>query len=234
MLKSALIRDIILLLLFFLMFMQVYAQRLSVFGAELGKKERNGLDLRYPYSDTKCYFGFIDSTWEVSDSAAGKHFYYLYFNLPQKSAEMGIRMMSPVSPVIFPDKGDVVQGEYFEYRKLNNDWFDPWIALERRICYNDSLNEDSVKYDWIMLGSNDDNEEIFAQPSGKKNNSLIRIISDTLQAYKELEAGIYRIAITSIKEENFNGSFLVQIGAAIKLNGLKISRIPTEIPLDQQ
>ncbi|MFH0866919.1 MAG: LipL32 family surface lipoprotein [Bacteroidota bacterium] len=221
-------RIFIFILLSFI-YAEAQTQRLNVFGAELGKTERNGQDLRYPYSDSKCYFGFIDSTWKVSDTAAGKNFYYLYFFLPQETEEIGIRLMSPVSPVIFPDKGDVVEKEYYEYRKTNGNWFDPWIALERQVSINDSTEKDSFKNEWIMLGGNDDNDELFAQPSGKNNNALFRIVSDTLQPYKKLEAGLYRIVITSMKDEKFEGSFIVQIGAAIKLNGLKISRTLSEI-----
>jgi len=223
----------LIILLFFLITFQIQAQRLNVFGAELGKKERNGMEMRMPYTDSKCYFGFIDSTWMVSDTLAGMNFYYLYFNLPQETAEIGVRLMSPVSVVIFPDKGDFVEKGYYEYRKMNKIWFDPWIALEHKVIINDSSKRDSINYNWIMLGGNDDNEELFAQPSGKKNNSLFRVISDTLQPYKKLNVGIYRIIITSEKDEHFNGSFIVQIGAMIKLNGFKISRLLSEIPTQQ-
>ncbi|HNW98627.1 MAG TPA: LipL32 family surface lipoprotein [Bacteroidales bacterium] len=208
---------------------QTQAQRLNVFGAELGKQKRNGQDLRYPYADTKCYFGFIDSTWQVSDTAGGKNFYYLYFNLPQETAEIGVRLMSPVSPVMFPDKGDIVEEGYYEYRKANKNWFDPWIALEHYFSINDTAKIDSTKKEWIMLGSNDDNDELFAQPSGKKNNSLFRIISDTLQPYKTLSSGIYRIVISSMKDEKISGSFILQIGSATKLNGIKIKKKFIEI-----
>jgi hypothetical protein len=222
----------ILITIFFLFFISSFqsnAQRLNVFGAELGKKERRGQELRYPYADSKCYFGFIDSTWTVSDTVGGKNCYYLYFYLPQEAAEIGIRLMSPVSSVIFPDKGDIVEQGYLDYRKTNDIWFDPWIALEHGVLFNDSLNYDSLNLQWAMLGSNDDNDELYAQPSGKKTNSLFRVINDSIQPYKKLAEGYYRIAITSMKDEKFNGSFIVQIGAAIKLNGIKISRILSEV-----
>lgn len=218
-------------LLLFVAF-RTYAQRLNVFGAELGKTERNGRVLRMPYAGTKCYFGFIDSTTKVSDTSAGKSFYYLYFNLQDTTKEIGVRLMSPVTSGISPNKSDVVEKGYYEYMKANKGWFDPWIALEKRILANDTAKNDSLKYDWIMIGSNDDNDELFAQPSDKKTNSLIRIISDSLQLYRMLETGLYRIVISSMKDEKIIGSFILQIGAAIKLYGVKISRESFNVPIE--
>jgi hypothetical protein len=208
------------------------AQRLNVFGAELGKQERNGKELRMPYNGTKCYFGFIDSTWKVADTAAGKSFYYLYFNLPDTAEEIGVRLMSPVSTVIFPDKGDVVEKGYYDYRKNNNDWFDPWIALERQIFYKDSANSDSIKSEWIMLAGNDDNDELFEQPSWKKTNALFRVISDSLKVTLILEPALYRIVISSTKAKELSGSFILQIGTSCKLYGVKISRKEFVLPIE--
>lgn len=225
-------RLIFFILFFFLFHYTVNAQRLNVFGAELGKIERNEKELRMPYTGTKCYFGYIGSTWEISDTTAGKSFYYLYFNLQDTTKEIGIRLMSPVSASISPNKGDIVEKGYYEYIKANKDWFDPWIALEKRVLANDTAKNDSLKYEWIMIGSNDDNDELFEQPSGKKTNSLFRIISDTIKPNRKLEAGLYRIIISSMKDEKIKGSFILQIGTAIKLYGVKISREPFIIPIE--
>lgn len=185
-----------------------------------------------PYAGTKCYFGFIDSTWKAADTAAGKSFYYLYFNLPDTTNEIGVRMMSPVTPGISPNKGDLVEKGYYEYIKTHQDWFDPWIALEKQCIVSDSSKKDSLKHEWILLGSNDDNEELFEQPTGKNTNALFRLISDSLSPQQKLDPGLYRIVVSSTKVKELTGSFILQIGASCKLYGIKISRKEFMLPIE--
>ncbi|MBL0072959.1 MAG: hypothetical protein IPP34_14610 [Bacteroidetes bacterium] len=62
-----------------------------------------------------------------------------------------------------------------------------------------------------------------AQPSGSKYNSLMRVTSETSDPLKSLTMGLYRVGFTTFKTGEVQGSFLAQVGAPVKLPGVKIS-----------
>lgn len=82
---------------------------------------------------------------------------------------------------------------------------------------------------WNVIDQNDDSGEMPAQPSGSKYNSLMRITSEVSNPLKALTAGLYRIGFTTYKKGEVQGSFMAEIGAPIKLPGVKISKTLEEI-----
>ncbi len=63
-----------------------------------------------------------------------------------------------------------------------------------------------------------------AQPSGSKYNSLMRVTSETSDPLKSLVVGLYRIGFTTYKTGEVQGGFLAQVGAPVKLPGVKIAK----------
>ena len=89
------------------------------------------------------------------------------------------------------------------------------ISAEQAVKNFDSLSWNRIEY-------NDDSSELPAQPSGRKYNSLLRKVSDINNPSNALTLGLYRIGFTTYKRGQVEGSFLAQIGTAIKIPGVKI------------
>jgi hypothetical protein len=110
-------------------------------------------------------------------------------------------------------------------------YFDTWISFERALDVTapaDAATKGKTAK-WISYGSDDDSGEMPAQPSGSKFNSLMRITSETSDPMKSLVAGLYRIGFTTFKKGEVQGSFLAQIGAPVKLPGVKVAKTLEEI-----
>ena len=207
------------------------AQRLNLFCSQQDTANITIKKNNIPYSQVVSYYGYLDSSWAAVDTLAGIKVYYLYFNLPRSTGEIGLRMFSPVPEYAFPDKGDIVAKGYYDFIKTNKGYFDPWITFEHQVELKSSTPSDSIKQkkEWITFGENDDNEELLAQPSGKKTNALVRINSDTTQFFKTLDAGLYRVGISSLKDTLITGSFVLQIGTSVIQPKMKITRTETEL-----
>ena len=218
--------------MFIFLLCYAHAQRLDMFCSGSDTANNAKTKKHIPYTDVVSYFGYIDSSWVAADTIAGIKMYYLYFFLPRNANKVGLRMISPVPDYVFPNKGDVVAEEYFNFIKTNKDYFDPWIMLEHQVEMKYQDNSDTTKRikEWIALGENNDAEELIAQPSGKKTNALLRVVSDTTQLYKTLDAGVCRVGFSSLKDTLISGSFILQIGASVILPKMKITMTEAELP----
>lgn len=183
---------------------------------------------RVSYGKTITYFGYLSPGNQPDEISNGKNFYYLYFQLPDSVAELGIRMISPVPAVVMPDKGDLVTENYYSNEKDKTNYFDPWIAIEKAENPKHFLQNDTAAK-WITIGFNDDSSELFWQPNGKRNNALLRIINKQQPTDKKIAPGFYRICFTDNKQPEVKGSFVVQLGTAHKLPGLKLLKNPGEL-----
>ena len=192
-----------------LIHLSVSAQRLDKFGSVSHQIDGH----KIPYNKIISYFGYITTDSISVELRNEKKFYYFYFNLIDATDEIGIRLISPVPDVVMPDRGDLVSENYFDNEKDKKNYFDPWIKVERAVDFKseDSLKKDSC-FSWILFGSNDDSSELFAQPDGKSNNSLLRIINRTDSVEKKLLPGLYRIAFTNNKNQTIKGGFVIQVG----------------------
>ena len=134
-------------------------------------------------------------------------------------------MVSPVPKGMKPEKSDYQMDEYKENSSDAKSYFDTWITLERAVNIV-SLTDVQSKVssaNWVQLGYNDDCSELPAQPSGQKYNSLFRVTSNPGDLLKALTVGLYRIGFTTFKTGAVQGSFIAQIGAPVKLPGVKLS-----------
>ena len=207
------------------------AQKLDKFGADMGKKSLMGKDIRIPYTDMTSYYGFIKPGTKPDEERGGKKYYYLYVWIPAVAPEIGIRMVSPVSEKMAPSEGDMVSPEYKANEADKTSYFDTWISFERAldvVSAADAATKGKTAK-WVSYGNNDDSGEMPAQPSGSKYNSLMRITSNTSDPLKSLVAGLYRIGFTTYKTGDVQGSFLAQVGAPIKLPGVKVAKTLEEI-----
>ncbi len=207
------------------------AQKLDKFGADLAKKSVMGKEIRVPYTEMSSYFGFIKPGAAPDEVVNGKKMYYVYVWIPIAAPELGVRMISPVPEGMKPGEKDIVSADFTANAADTKSFFDTWITFERAesILKVEDIKSKIKTTKWISIETNDDSSEMPAQPSGSKYNSLMRITSDTANPTKSLVMGLYRIGFTTYKKGEVNGSFLAQVGAPIKLPGVKIASKPEEL-----
>jgi hypothetical protein len=207
------------------------AQKLDKFGAEMGKKSVMGKDVRLPYTEVISYYGYIKPGAAPDEERDGKKYYYLYVWVPAVAPEIGVRMVSPVPDKMEPAPADFIAPDYKDNMTDKTNYFDTWVSFERALDVT-SAAEAATKgktSKWISYGNNDDSGELPAQPSGSKYNSLLRIVSDASDPMKSLVTGLYRIGFTTYKTGEVQGSFVAQVGAPVKLPGVRLAKTLEEI-----
>ncbi|MGZ3867112.1 MAG: LipL32 family surface lipoprotein [Bacteroidia bacterium] len=208
------------------------AQKLDKFGADMGKKSVMGKEIRVPYTDILTYYGFVKPGTKPDEERGGKKYYYLYVWIPAAAPEIGVRMVSPVpDKMAKPEKEDVVDPLYTENAADTKSYFDTWVSLERAdgVTSAADIATKGKGASWKMYDQNDDSGELPAQPSGSKYNSLMRITSEVSNPAKALVMGLYRIGFTTYKVGEVQGSFVAQVGAPVKLPGVKIAKTLDEL-----
>ena len=211
--------------------MTASAQKMDKFGADLGKKSVMGKEIRVPYTDIQSYFGYIKPGAAPDEVVGGKKMYYVYVWIPVAAPEIGVRMISPAPDSVKPSDKDYVTADYTANATEKTKFFDTWVQLERAegILKLEDVASKAKTAKWTKIDSNDDSSEMPAQPSGSKYNSLMRITSETSNPTKSLVMGLYRIAFTTYKRGEVEGSFLAQIAAPVKLPGVAISADPATL-----
>lgn len=212
-------------------FLTTQAQKPGKFGADLGKKSVMGKEIRIPYTDLISYYGFIEPGAKPDEEKGGKKYYYVYIWIPAAAPEIGVRMISPVPEDMQPGEGDFSSAAYTKNNSDHSSFFDTWITFDRAV---NILSLDDVKSkissaNWVSLAQNDDSGELPAQPSGSKYNSLIRVTSSVGDPLKSLTMGLYRVGFTTFKTGEVKGSFVAQIGAPVKLPGVKVAATPAAL-----
>ena len=201
-----------------------FGQKLGKFNSESISKSIAGKKIKLPYLDMNSYFGYVVPGEAPDEIRDGKGYYYLYIWIPLAIPEIGVRMVSPVPSKIKPSKKDFVAAAFNDNKNERKKYFDTWISLEK--ASNVISAEQAVKnfdsLSWNRIQYNDDSSELPAQPSGRKYNSLLRKVSDINNPSNALTLGLYRIGFTTYKRGQVEGSFLAQIGTAIKIPGVKI------------
>lgn len=211
--------------------MTATAQKLDKFGADLGKKSVMGKEIRVPYTDVQNYFGYIKPGTAPDEVVGGKKMYYVYVWIPVAAPEIGVRMISPAPDSVKPTDKDYVTADYTANASETAKFFDTWVQLERAegIMKLEDVAAKAKTAKWTKIDSNDDSSEMPAQPSGRKYNSLMRITSETSNPTKSLVMGLYRIAFTTYKTGEVEGSFLAQIASPVKLPGVAIAADPAKL-----
>jgi hypothetical protein len=209
----------------------VSAQKLDKFGAEMGKKSVMGKEVRVPYTDVTSYYGYIQPGSKPDEEREGKKYYYLYVWVPAAAPELGVRMVSPVPDKMSPEKTDFIAPEFTANATDKTSYFDTWVTLDRALEVT-SVGDIATKgktATWKTYDTNDDSGEMPAQPSGSKYNSLMRITSEASDPAKAIVMGLYRIGFTTYKTGEVQGSFLAQLGAPVKLPGVKVAKNMEEL-----
>lgn len=205
--------------------MQVQAQKLGKFGADLGKKTVMGKDIRIPYQSLTSYYGYVGGDSKPDEEKEGKKYYYLYVWIPVAAPELGIRMISPVPENEKPGATDFQSATYEKNVADKASFFDTWIAFDRAagIVSAGDIKTKAKTASWSTIDKNDDSSEMPANPGGSKYNSLMRITSEVSNPLKSLTVGLYRIGFTTFKTGDVKGSFLAQIGAPVEIPGIIIA-----------
>jgi len=201
---------------------------LPTFGADLGKQEQMGQEIRAPYTAVISYFGYVQPGAEPDEVRDGKKMFYLYLWVPVVAPEIGVRMMSPVKGMAEPKATDFVDPSYMA-NKDKTEYFDTWVRFER--CLAAINPEDITKpcAQWVTFGENDDSSELPANPGGQKYNSVLRMSTSADDPLKALVRGMYRVAFTTYKVGEVQGTFLAQVGAPVDLPGTAIARNPADL-----
>jgi hypothetical protein len=204
---------------------------LPSFGAELGKKVSPVGEVRVPYASVVSYFGYVAPGAPADEIREGKRMFYLYLWIPVAAPEVGVRMLSPVGDLARPTEGGDFVDPLFKERGLadRSNYFDTWVRMER--CLTAIGAADVVKpcSQWTSYGDNDDSAELPAQPSGNRHNSVLRVTSTPSDPLRTLVRGLYRIAFTTYKVGEVQGSFLAQVGAPVAMPGAAMARTPVEL-----
>ena len=208
----------------------IFAAKLPSFTSDtLPKKSFMGKTVGVPYTSLVTYFGYIKPGSKPDAVINKKKIYFIYVWIPAVAPELGIRMISPASsitPALRPKKKDFVSPLWEEGQKDTESYFDTWVSLERATSIKKAadIKTKLSKTKWVRLGANDDSSELFAQPSGSKYNSVLRIVSQPSNPTKALTKGLYRIGFTTFKRGEVKGTFIAQVGAPIKLPGVIIEK----------
>jgi hypothetical protein len=201
------------------------AQKLKAFGAEMGKKRILTKTIRVPYTDVTSYWGYMEPGMPADEEKNNKKFYYLYVWIPVAAPEIGVRMISPVPSKPTPEEGDIFSSNWEKNKDDKETFFDTWISFEKAIgvVSKEGIVEKAKNAEWRRMGFDDDSYEMPKNPNGARRNSLVRIESKVSDPMGALVIGLYRIGFTTWKTGEVKGSFLAQLGAPIKLPGVKIS-----------
>jgi hypothetical protein len=204
---------------------------LGSFGAEIGKKSSPLGTVRVPYTSVTSYFGYAKPGAEPDAVVEGRKTNYIYVWIPAGAPEIGVRMISPVPKGTNPKDGDFVSALYTsEGQSDTTSFFDTWIALERADgIINPADFSRAGTANWVRIDSNDDSSEMPKNPAGQAYNSLMRIVSEPSNPTKALVRGLYRIAFTTYKRGEVQGTYLAQLGAPVALPGVVIGATLDEV-----
>lgn len=199
---------------------------LPKFGADMGKKSVMGQEVRVPYTSMVSYYGYVKPGTAPDATVNGKKMYYLYMWIPVAAPEIGIRMISPIPSDMKSASTDFASDVYNANSSERTTYFDTWIALEKAdgITKAEEIASKAGSATWNMFDQNDDSSEMPKQPSGSAYNSLMRVTSEASNPLKALTVGLYRIAFTTYKTGEVQGSFLAQVGAPVDIPGVVIAQ----------
>ncbi len=207
--------------------MGLMAQKgLPKFGADMGKKNVMGQEVRVPYTSLISYYGYVKPGTAADATVNEKKMYYLYIWIPVAAPEIGVRMASPIPTDMKPSGTDFFSAVYTENSAERTTYFDTWIALEKAdgILKSEEISSKAASATWNMYDQNDDSGEMPKQPSGSSFNSLLRITSEVNNPLKALTVGLYRIGFTTYKTGEVQGSFVAQVGAPVDIPGIVIAQ----------
>jgi hypothetical protein len=201
---------------------------LPTFEADLGKQMHGDREIRIPYTSLTSYFGYVAPGGAPDDLRDGRKLFYLYVWVPGVAPELGVRMISPVAGVARPTAHDFVDND-FPSNANDDTYFDTWLRVERCLTVTRLEELGRPCSQWASFGDNDDSPDLPPQPSGEFANSLLRIRSSASDPLHALARGLYRIAFTSSKAGEVQGTFLAQVGAPVDLPGTAIARTPADL-----
>ena len=197
----------------------VTAQRLDRFGSVSSGLYRNGKPAGIAYQQYIRYFGFISEPTDVQDHPVRRTIGRLYFILTDSVTELGLRILSPVPQMAFPDKGDHVSENYFLNEKDKARFFNPQLRLYLARP-NPQLPAGQAE-EWILLAENDNSRELPMQPDGKYGNALLRLYDKKDPSKKSIAAGTYKIELLNADSTTCSGSYIIEAGCTSELRVMK-------------
>ena len=196
--------------------------KLDPFGADLGRVHVGEKVVRAPYLSTVSYFGHLSAEQAGRESVAGKAMQPLYVWLPAATPELGVRVVSPSRPYATPnEKTDFVTQGFKDHRR-DKDGFDPTLVVERCAAVVDPTDIDRPCTKWVKLGETTDAVTPPETHEGHDRAEL-RLTSHPEDGNMALVRGIYRIGVADWTHPNGTGTFLVQLGAPVYLNGAVVA-----------
>lgn len=203
---------------------------LPAFKADLGKRTALKHQIRRTnYRDIKTYYGYVDPQSEPDEIRDGVKTNYVYFWNPTDTLEIGIRMVSPGEQAGRPHKNDDFVDAAYANRGPKSIYFDPWIRLERCLSITEREGVQKTCPQWIVLGDNDDSDELPKNPGGKQYNALARISNNTRDPLKVLVHGLYRVSYGNSKVGALQGSFVLQVASTASLEGAWLAKTQSEL-----
>jgi hypothetical protein len=202
---------------------------MNPFAADLGRMDVGGKAVRPAYLSSFGYFGHIGAADMPSAVAGGEPHFHVYFWLPTRVPELGVRFLSHVNGWARPDaQHDVVEAAFSEHKK-DDTFFDPAIRLERCLGVVDAADAGRPCSQWAALGENDDSPEMPANPDGHYTNSLLRVGTHVEDPQRALVRGLYRVSFVGAKSTPVAGTYLMQVGMPTMVEHVAMGRTPEDV-----
>jgi|GEM_PF-1926910 len=205
-----------------------FSQRLEKFVSRERSHERNGAIVPVAYPDIANYFGYLAPDTSSRSAQAEPAKTYLYFWLRENVSELGIRVISPVPELVFPDKGDIASESYMINEKDKADSFSPSFKLYKAkgISPATTYNAKPGEIEWSFIAENDKQKDEPWTQVNKKNYTLVRLQDQSTDASKTDRSGFYKLVIFTTDTLSSTGSFLVQVGSTSDIKSIKIAEKP--------
>ncbi len=185
---------------------------LPTFTAELGRESSIMGEASVSYGTVASYLG---------SAKEGGQELLVYVWLAGVTPELGVRVLSPARGY-----GELPPASFLEAPRdesAGDAYFDPVVKVER--CLDIAIPEELTRPcgEWILLGQNDNSQELPPQPDGERHNALLRVSSVPQSPTRTLARGLYRVTITAARESP-RGAWLLQLGLPVAQGEVSMSR----------
>jgi len=174
------------------------AQRLAPFMSLTGNRGFPAITNPVPYEKPQTFFEHIDSTCAFLHQKKTGWTYTAYFEITDSLQEFGIRLISPISDLLSPGKGDLTSTSYDEKKPSDKGGFKPEFYLLKAVAKSDDMN-------FIEL------QDMTPVKQKDRPHPTLRIFS--MGNKNLLPPGIYKLMIFTQDRAKPSGSFAIQFGS---------------------
>ena len=162
------------------------------------------------------YFGYASAGTEAPLA--------VYLWLPMSTPELSVRMITPaLGPRHMHRVRALTEPDYLAHAGEKT-YFDPALSIARcpEVVLPSQVAEPCGQ--WVFLAENTDSPEAGRSPDGLWHNSAVRLTPHPSAPERSLDRGLYRLWVRPERGTVLRGTFTLEIGAPILLDGLVMAR----------